>query len=179
MISIPSSNNPLAILPREILLEQATAQFELLTGRKAPKAYMSPEVPRNFQGKEEQYDESSITARLSGSRKIRRRSLSPYWNKQIISYAITNALSEQSKYRPNRDFPLSALAMRSSGMNVYSGIVPPHQTPAFTTRSGSRRAGSAGEGCSTPAVYQSNHRLNHEGRVGAEILLAIQGLGCI
>jgi shikimate 5-dehydrogenase len=48
----------------ETLPEQGIAQFELMTGRKAPRGRMRLEVLRNYQGEEGQYDENSIRARL-------------------------------------------------------------------------------------------------------------------
>ena len=48
----------------ETLPEQAIAQFELFTGRKAPRSLMRLECLRNYKGEEGQYDENAIKARL-------------------------------------------------------------------------------------------------------------------
>lgn len=48
----------------EILAEQGIAQFELLTGRKAPRRLMRLEVLRNYVGEDGPFDEKTIQARL-------------------------------------------------------------------------------------------------------------------
>ncbi|KKY15805.1 putative repressor protein [Phaeomoniella chlamydospora] len=51
----------------ETLPEQAIAQFELFTGRKAPRSLMRFECLRNYRGEEGQYDENAIRTRLSST----------------------------------------------------------------------------------------------------------------
>lgn len=46
------------------VLEQAIAQFELLTGRKAPRRLMTLEALRNYTGEDGQFDEGTIQSRL-------------------------------------------------------------------------------------------------------------------
>jgi shikimate 5-dehydrogenase len=48
------------------VIEQAIAQFELLTGRKAPRRLMTQEALRNYSGENGQFDEETIQARLDG-----------------------------------------------------------------------------------------------------------------
>lgn len=48
--------------------EQAIAQFELLTGRKAPRRLMTSEALRNYVGEHGRFDEKTIQARLDGVR---------------------------------------------------------------------------------------------------------------
>ncbi|KAA8644888.1 hypothetical protein EYZ11_012066 [Aspergillus tanneri] len=48
--------------------EQAIAQFELLTGRKAPRRLMALEALRNYVGENGCFDEKTIQARLNGIR---------------------------------------------------------------------------------------------------------------
>lgn len=48
------------------VLEQGIAQFELLTGRKAPRRLMTLEVLRNYIGEEGGFDEKTIQRRLDG-----------------------------------------------------------------------------------------------------------------
>ncbi|KAH8432522.1 repressor protein [Aspergillus melleus] len=48
--------------------EQAIAQFELLTGRKAPRRLMTSEALRNYVGENGRFDEKTIQARLDGVR---------------------------------------------------------------------------------------------------------------
>lgn len=50
----------------EIVAEQGIAQFELLTGRRAPRQLMRREVLRNYVGEEGQLDEKTINDRLEG-----------------------------------------------------------------------------------------------------------------
>lgn len=50
----------------ENVLEQGIAQFELLTGRKAPRRLMTVEVLRNYEGENGRFDESTVQARLAG-----------------------------------------------------------------------------------------------------------------
>lgn len=50
----------------EIVAEQGMAQFELLTGRKAPRRLMQQEVLRNYAGEQGAFDEKMIQARLEG-----------------------------------------------------------------------------------------------------------------
>lgn len=50
----------------EIVAEQAMAQFELLTGRKAPRRLMQQEVLRNYAGEQGAFDEKTIQARMEG-----------------------------------------------------------------------------------------------------------------
>ena len=50
----------------EIVAEQGIAQFELLTGRKAPRRLMRSEVLRNYVGENGPFDEKTIQARLDG-----------------------------------------------------------------------------------------------------------------
>ena len=50
----------------ENVLEQAIAQFELLTGRKAPRRLMTLEVLRNYVGEKGRFDEKTIQSRLDG-----------------------------------------------------------------------------------------------------------------
>jgi shikimate 5-dehydrogenase len=44
--------------------EQAIAQFEILTGRKAPRRLMTVEALRNYVGENGPFDEKTIRARL-------------------------------------------------------------------------------------------------------------------
>ncbi|OGM41358.1 repressor protein, partial [Aspergillus bombycis] len=48
------------------VIEQAIAQFELLTGRKAPRRLMTLEALRHYVGEHGQFDEETIQARLDG-----------------------------------------------------------------------------------------------------------------
>lgn len=48
------------------VIEQAIAQFELLTGRKAPRRLMTLEALRNYVGEHGHFDEESIQARVDG-----------------------------------------------------------------------------------------------------------------
>lgn len=48
----------------ELVLEQAIAQFELLTGRKAPRRLMTLEAFQNYVGENGALDEKEIQARL-------------------------------------------------------------------------------------------------------------------
>lgn len=50
----------------ENVIEQGIAQFELMTGRKAPRRLMTLEVLRNYVGENGQFDEKTIQARLDG-----------------------------------------------------------------------------------------------------------------
>lgn len=50
----------------ENVIEQGIAQFELMTGRKAPRRLMALEVYRNYKGEDGQFDEKTIQARLDG-----------------------------------------------------------------------------------------------------------------
>ncbi|EEP76576.1 conserved hypothetical protein [Uncinocarpus reesii 1704] len=50
----------------EIVAEQGITQFELLTGRRAPRRLMRREVLRNYVGEDGPYDEKTINARLEG-----------------------------------------------------------------------------------------------------------------
>ena len=50
----------------ENVLEQAIAQFELLTGRKAPRRLMTLEVLRNYVGEKGRFDEKTIQSGLDG-----------------------------------------------------------------------------------------------------------------
>ncbi|KAJ5179025.1 hypothetical protein N7492_002235, partial [Penicillium capsulatum] len=50
----------------ENVIEQGIAQFELMTGRKAPRRLMTLEVLRNYEGDEGRFDEKTIQARLDG-----------------------------------------------------------------------------------------------------------------
>ncbi|KAJ5348206.1 Shikimate kinase [Penicillium brevicompactum] len=50
----------------ENVTEQGIAQFELMTGRKAPRRLMTYEVLRNFVGDNGRFDEKTIQARLDG-----------------------------------------------------------------------------------------------------------------
>jgi shikimate 5-dehydrogenase len=44
--------------------EQAIAQFEILTGRRAPRRLMTMEALRNYDGEDGPFDEKTIRARL-------------------------------------------------------------------------------------------------------------------
>ncbi|KAJ1715525.1 repressor protein [Aspergillus flavus AF70] len=48
------------------VIEQAIAQFELLTGRKAPRRLMTLEALRNYVGEHGQFDEETLQTRLDG-----------------------------------------------------------------------------------------------------------------
>lgn len=48
------------------MIEQGIAQFELMTGRKAPRRLMTLEVLRNYEGESGRFDEKTIQARLDG-----------------------------------------------------------------------------------------------------------------
>ncbi|KAE8142735.1 type I 3-dehydroquinase-domain-containing protein [Aspergillus pseudotamarii] len=48
------------------VIEQAIAQFELLTGRKAPRRLMTLEALRNYVGEHGRFDEETVQARLDG-----------------------------------------------------------------------------------------------------------------
>lgn len=48
----------------ELVSEQAVAQFELLTGRKAPRRLMTLEALQNYVGEDGPLDEKEIQARL-------------------------------------------------------------------------------------------------------------------
>ncbi|KAJ5440194.1 uncharacterized protein N7458_011192 [Penicillium daleae] len=50
----------------ENVIEQGIAQFELMTGRKAPRRLMTLEVLRNYEGEGGRFDEKTIQARLDG-----------------------------------------------------------------------------------------------------------------
>ncbi|OJJ43685.1 hypothetical protein ASPZODRAFT_136149 [Penicilliopsis zonata CBS 506.65] len=50
----------------ENVTEQGIAQFELMTGRKAPRRLMTREVLRNYRGEDGRFDERDIQARLDG-----------------------------------------------------------------------------------------------------------------
>ncbi|OQE28344.1 hypothetical protein PENSTE_c003G08102 [Penicillium steckii] len=50
----------------ENVIEQGIAQFELMTGRKAPRRLMTLEVLRNYEGADGHFDEKTIQARLDG-----------------------------------------------------------------------------------------------------------------
>ncbi|KMU89406.1 quinate repressor [Coccidioides immitis H538.4] len=54
----------------EVVAEQGIAQFELLTGRRAPRRLMRREVLRNYVGEEGRYDEKTINARLRGISRV-------------------------------------------------------------------------------------------------------------
>jgi shikimate 5-dehydrogenase len=45
--------------------EQAIAQFEILTGRKAPRRLMTMEALRNYAGENGPFDEKTIRARIN------------------------------------------------------------------------------------------------------------------
>lgn len=46
------------------VVEQAIPQFELMTGRKAPRRLMFSEALRNYEGDDGRFDEKTIQARL-------------------------------------------------------------------------------------------------------------------
>lgn len=48
------------------VLEQGIAQFELITGRRAPRRLMTLEVLRNYVGESGRFDEKTIQSRLDG-----------------------------------------------------------------------------------------------------------------
>lgn len=48
------------------MIEQGIAQFELMTGRKAPRRLMTLEALRNYEGESGRFDEKTIQARLDG-----------------------------------------------------------------------------------------------------------------
>lgn len=50
----------------ENVIEQAIAQFELMTGRKAPRRLMMAECLRNYEGENGRFNEKTIQARLDG-----------------------------------------------------------------------------------------------------------------
>lgn len=50
----------------ENVLEQGIAQFELMTGRKAPRRLMTLEVLRNYVGENGRFDKDMIQSRLDG-----------------------------------------------------------------------------------------------------------------
>ncbi|KAJ5740061.1 hypothetical protein N7533_012845 [Penicillium manginii] len=50
----------------ENVIEQGIAQFELMTGRKAPRRLMTVEVLRNYKGDDGRFDDKTIQARLDG-----------------------------------------------------------------------------------------------------------------
>lgn len=50
----------------ENVIEQGIAQWELMTGRKAPRRLMTLEVLRNYEGESGRFDEKTIQARLDG-----------------------------------------------------------------------------------------------------------------
>lgn len=50
----------------ENVIEQGIAQFELMTGRKAPRRLMTLEVLRNYVGENGRFDEKTIQDRLDG-----------------------------------------------------------------------------------------------------------------
>lgn len=50
----------------ENVIEQGIAQFELMTGRKAPRRLMTLEVLRNYKGEQGRFNEKTIQARLDG-----------------------------------------------------------------------------------------------------------------
>ena len=68
MRRIRSDNNRPWVLSDglENVIEQGIAQFELMTGRKAPRRLMSLEVLRNYVGETGRFDEKTIQARLDG-----------------------------------------------------------------------------------------------------------------
>jgi shikimate 5-dehydrogenase len=51
----------------EVVAEQGFAQFELMTGRKAPRRLMMLEVLRNYAGENGPLDERTIQARLDSA----------------------------------------------------------------------------------------------------------------
>jgi shikimate 5-dehydrogenase len=51
----------------EVVAEQGFAQFELLTGRKAPRRLMLLEVLRNYVGDDGPLDEKALQARLASA----------------------------------------------------------------------------------------------------------------
>lgn len=68
MRRIRSDNNRPWVLSDglENVIEQGIAQFELMTGRKAPRRLMALEVLRNYEGESGRFDEKTIQARLDG-----------------------------------------------------------------------------------------------------------------
>lgn len=50
----------------ENVIEQGIAQFELMTGRKAPRRLMTLEALRNYEGERGRFDEKNIQDRLDG-----------------------------------------------------------------------------------------------------------------
>ncbi|KAJ5211448.1 uncharacterized protein N7498_003094 [Penicillium cinerascens] len=50
----------------ENVIEQGIAQFELMTGRKAPRRLMTLEVLRHYEGESGRFDEKTIQARMDG-----------------------------------------------------------------------------------------------------------------
>lgn len=48
------------------MIEQGIAQFELMTGRKAPRRLMTLEVLRHYEGESGRFDEKTIQARMDG-----------------------------------------------------------------------------------------------------------------
>ncbi|KAF7719060.1 Uncharacterized protein PECH_000242 [Penicillium ucsense] len=68
MRRIRSDNNRPWVLSDglENVIEQGIAQFELMTGRRAPRRLMSLEVLRNYVGESGRFDEKTIQARLDG-----------------------------------------------------------------------------------------------------------------
>jgi shikimate 5-dehydrogenase len=51
----------------EVVAEQGFAQWELMTGRKAPRRLMMTEVLRNYVGESGALDDKTIMARLESS----------------------------------------------------------------------------------------------------------------
>lgn len=50
----------------ENVIEQGIAQFELMTGRKAPRRLMTREALQNYEGEHGRFDEKTIQDRLDG-----------------------------------------------------------------------------------------------------------------
>lgn len=59
------TNSPWVLIDGlEVVAEQGFAQWELMTGRKAPRRLMMTEVLRNYMGENGRLDEKTIRARL-------------------------------------------------------------------------------------------------------------------